>query len=224
MTDIGDLHGVYPAALRWNAEDGLLSVSTFNPESGERELREIQFGEPATFALDLSTRERGYGLIRVGVYDMKLTPVGAAPPDWPGDDKEYKPAIGCWVFNPMFGEVRLETCATLYRQAVVGVWDAAKYEEEAIKGLQPIIRFVGSVDVPFRSLGKTFCGPVIKRIGWIERNAIPGWSGRAPTVALPKPPPLLAAASAPSMESTAKARHHKAVKPVSDVGNDQVPG
>ena len=47
-------------------------------------------GKPATFALDLATRERGYGLIRAAVYDMRLSPVGAKPPAWPDDD-EFKP-------------------------------------------------------------------------------------------------------------------------------------
>ena len=37
----------------------------------------------ATFAMDMATRDRGYGLIRVGIYDMRLTPVGAPPPPWP---------------------------------------------------------------------------------------------------------------------------------------------
>ena len=117
MSDLSDLHGVYPTSLRWNAETGFLAISVFNAETGERELQEIELGKPATFALDLATRERGYGLIKTGVYDMKLTPVGSPPPPWPGDE-EYKPAIGCWVWNPTFGELRLETNAAIFRQAV----------------------------------------------------------------------------------------------------------
>ena len=96
---------------------GSSAISVFNPETGERELREIELGQPATFALDMATRERGYGLIKTGVYDMKLTPVGSPPPPWPGDE-EYKPAIGCWLWNPTFGELRLETNAAIFRQAV----------------------------------------------------------------------------------------------------------
>ncbi len=117
MSDLSDLHGVYPTSLRWNAESGFLAISVFNAETGERELQEIELGQPATFALDLATRERGYGLIKTGVYDMKLTPVGSPPPPWPGDE-EYKPALGCWVWNPTFGELRLETNAAIFRQAV----------------------------------------------------------------------------------------------------------
>ena len=43
---------------------GSLRVSVFNAETGERELQEIELGQAATFALDLATRERGYGLIK----------------------------------------------------------------------------------------------------------------------------------------------------------------
>jgi hypothetical protein len=60
MSDLSGLRGIYPTSLRWNA-DGFLAISVFNPETGERELQEIELGEPATFALDLATRERGYG-------------------------------------------------------------------------------------------------------------------------------------------------------------------
>ena len=95
MSDLSDLHGIYPTSLRWNAESGFLAVSVFNGETGERELQQIELGQAATFVLDLATRERGYGLIKSGVYDMKLTPVGSPPPPWP-DNEEYKPALGCW--------------------------------------------------------------------------------------------------------------------------------
>ena len=61
MSDLSGLRGIYPISLRWNAEDGFLAISVFNPETGERELQEIELGKPATFALDLATRERGYG-------------------------------------------------------------------------------------------------------------------------------------------------------------------
>ena len=64
MSDLSDLHGVFPTSLRWNAETGFLGVSAFNAETGERELREIELGKTATFVLDLATRERGYGLIK----------------------------------------------------------------------------------------------------------------------------------------------------------------
>ena len=118
MSDLSGLHGVYPTSLRWNAEAGFLGVSDFNPESGERELRGIELGQPATFAMDLATRERGYGLIRAGVYDMRLTPVGSPAPTWPGDE-EFKPALGCWLWAPAHGELRFETNGAIARQAMM---------------------------------------------------------------------------------------------------------
>ena len=155
----------------------------------------------ATFVLDLATRERGYGLIKVGirhVVDAGRQP-GAA---WPGDE-DYKPALGCWVWNPNFGELRLETNADLsarHRQRLGPV----QVCPEAIRGLQPSIRFVDRVDVPIKSVGKTFFGPVIQIVGWVERNNVPGWKERTPTVAPPAAPPLLAAASAPAPASLSR--------------------
>ena len=134
MSDLSDLHGIFPTSLRWNAETGVLGIAVYNAETGERELQEIELGQPATFAMDLATRERGYGLIKVGVYDMRLTPVGSPAPPWPGDE-EYKPAIGCWVWNPTLGELRLETNAAIFRTAIADVWDRARFAPEAIDGL-----------------------------------------------------------------------------------------
>ena len=198
MSDLTDLHGIFPTSLRWNAEIGVLAISIFNGESGERELKEIELGRPATFVLDMLTRERGYGQIRVGFYDMRLTPVGSPPPPWPGDAEEYKPAVGCWCWSPEFGELRLETNGTIFRQAVASVWDAYGIASSAAQGQQPVISFTDRVPVPIKSLGKSFQGPVIKIVGWIERNKVPGWGARAPTVALPAALPILPASSAPA--------------------------
>jgi hypothetical protein len=159
-------------------------------------LREILLGNAATFVLDLATRGRGYGLVKIGVYNMKLTPVGTPAPDWPGDE-DFKPALGCWLWNPNLGELRLETNAAIFRQAIANVWDRARSAPEAIRGLQPAIRFVDRVEILIESVGKTFFGPVVQIIGWTERNNVPGWATREPTVPPPVAPPLLAAASAP---------------------------
>ena len=127
MSDLSDLHGIFPDSLRWNAETGIFGVARFNPETGEREVQAIVLGNSATFALDLATRQRGYGAIRLGLYDMRLTPVGSPPP--PGQTtRNYKPAIGCWLWNPTFGEVRFETNAAIFRQAIANVWDKARFE------------------------------------------------------------------------------------------------
>ena len=65
MSDLSDLHGIYPTSLRWNAEVGILGISAFSSESGERELREIELGKPATFALDMLTRNVATGRLRL---------------------------------------------------------------------------------------------------------------------------------------------------------------
>ena len=215
MSDLSGLHGIYPTSLRWNAEIGFLAISVFNAETGERGLQEIELGKPATFALDLATRERGYGLIKTGLYEMKLTPVGSPPPPWPGDE-EYKPAIGCWLWNPTFFELRLETNGAIFRQAVTAVWDQARFEPKAAEGLQPVVSFVNRVPIQVKAVHKTFFGPVIQVVGWVERNIIPGWAARDPTVLPPAALPILAAPSAPApagpaapAKESAKARHHK---------------
>jgi hypothetical protein len=187
MSDISDLHGVFPTPLRWNAEAGVLGYGKFDGATGERTVEEIPLGSAAArFALDLATRERGYGLIRAGVYDMRLTPVGSPPPPWPGD--EFKPAVGCWLWNPAFGELRCETNATLFREAIDGVWERAKTFKEAAEGQQPIIYFYDRRERPFKEIGKAFWAPQIDIINWIARDRLPPFALRAPTV---KPPMAL---------------------------------
>jgi hypothetical protein len=217
MTDLSDLHGIYPTSIRWNAENGILGISTYNVETGERELQPIELGKPATFDLDLATRERGYGQIKVGLYDMQLTPVGSPAPNWPGE--EYKPALGCWLWAPNFGELRLETNATLFRMAVDDVWRRARSEPQAAEGQQPVICFTDRVEVPIKALRKNFFAPVIKLVGWADRDKIPGWKDRAPTVAPPAALPVLGPPAtdpaALAVEKPAEARRHKA-KPKGD--------
>jgi hypothetical protein len=209
MSDLSDLHGTFPTSVRWNAEDGFLAIYVFNSEIGERELREIELGSPATFVLDLATRERGYGLIKSGVYDMKLSPVGSPAPPCP-DNADYKPAFGCWLWNPECGELRLETNAMIFREAITGIWDKARFEPQAAEGLQPVICFVDRVPVPVKAVDKVFSGPVIKTVGWIERDKVPGWADRAPTVLPPKPLPVLSASTPTPIAATPKQTKPKA--------------
>jgi hypothetical protein len=212
MSDLSGLHGVFAPSLRWNAEEGFLSVSVFNPETGEREPKEINLGPPATFVMGMATRERGYGAIRVGFYDMKLTPVGSPEPAWPGDE-EYKPALGCSLYHPEYGELRLETNAKMFREAVDSIWDAAKSDQPgAAADQQPVIRFIGRVLVPSKALKKSFYRPVIEIIGWVERDRVPGWAARTPTVLLPSAPLILPAQSAPASASPAVKKPAKAKK------------
>jgi hypothetical protein len=230
MSDLSDLHGIYPTSLRWNAESGFLAVSAFNAQTGERELREIELGQAATFVLDLATRERGYGLIKSGVYDMKLTPVGSPPPPWT-ENEEYKPALGCWMWNPTFGKVRLETNAAIFRQAVASVWEECRAEPQAAEGLQCVVRFDDRVSIPVKAVNKTFFGPVIKIVGWVERDKVPGWAARTPTVSPPAAPPILTAPSAPAPATPAVKKPAKAKRaaakpspsdPIADP-NDDIP-
>jgi hypothetical protein len=223
MSDLSDLQGVYPTSIRWNAETGTLGVSAFNSETGEHELQPIDFGPPATVAMDILTRERGYGMLRPGVYDVRLTPVGSPPPPWPGNP-DFKPALGVWLWNPQYGDLRLETVASIFRTTLSGVWDRALVDPMAAEGNVPVIRFEGSVPVTIRAVGKTFQRPIIKIVGWVERDKVPGWSSRPPTVAVPKAPPLLTAA--PS-ETKKPAQLKKGTKPVPDDPapiNDSIPG
>jgi hypothetical protein len=230
VSDLSDLHGIYPTSLRWNAETGFLAVSAFSPEIGERELQQIELGQAATFVLDLATRERGYGRIKTGIYDMRLAPVGSPPPPWP-EDEEFKPALGCWVWCPTFYELRLETNAKIFRDAVTAVWDKARVEPQAAEGLQPIIRFIDRVSIPVKAVGKTFQGPIIKILDWVKRDKIPGWAARTPTVLPPAAPPILPAPSAPALATPTVKKPAKAKKaaakpgpddPLSDL-NDDIP-
>ena len=218
MSDLSGLHGVFAPSLRWNAEEGFLSVSVFNPETGEREPKKIDLGPAATFVMDMATRERGYGAIRVGFYDMKLTPVSSPPPPWPGDE-EYKPALGCWVWNPEYGELRLETNAAMFREAVTSIWDAAKSEPQAAAAeQQPVVRFTGRVLVPIKALKKSFYRPVIEIVGSVERNKVPGWAARTPTVLPPTAPPILPAPSAPAPSTPAVKKRAKAKRAAAKPG------
>jgi hypothetical protein len=128
---------------------------------------------------------------------MRLTPVGSPPPPWPGD-AEFKPAIGMWVWNPTFGELRIETNASIFREAIASIWDECRVDPRAAQDKQPVVRFVDRVSVTKKAIGKSFFSPLIKVIGWVERDKVPGWANREPTVAPPAAPPLLAASSAPA--------------------------
>jgi hypothetical protein len=204
MSDLSDLNGIYATSIRWNAEDGILGVAVYSPETGGREIQEIPLGADATFAMDLLTRVRGYGLIRVGLYDMRLSPIGTPPPPWPDGD-DFKPAIGVWLWNPAFGELRLETNATMFRNAITAVWDQARFEPQAAAGEQPVVCFTHAVPVFIKQVGKTFQAPVAKLVGWVPRNQVPGWADRAPTVAPPKTLAALPTNAAPAIETKAKA-------------------
>jgi hypothetical protein len=231
LSDLDGLPGIYAPSLRWNAavEIHNLGFSVYDPQTGERGLQPIELGPQATFALDLLTRERGLGKIKVGLFEKLLTPVGSPLPPLP-DDPELKPMFAAWVWNPTLGEGRIETCATLCRNALVDIVAKCLKEPSAVEGLQPVIQFTGNTPVLIKALGRTFYAPVIERIGWIDRNKVPGWADRAPTVPPPAALPLLTASAPVSAVPAVSARRHKAVrpatKPVADKSkdpNDELP-
>jgi hypothetical protein len=183
--DLGDLRGVFPTPLRWSATNGVLGYSVYDGLSGERTIEPIELGsEKAKFVLDFSTRERGYGMIRKGVYDMRLTPVGSPPPEWP-NDPDFKPAVGMWMWNPPLGELRLETNGTTFRDAIGALWDRCRGFKEASEGLLPVIHFVDRIERPNPAVDSIFWAPVIDIIGWIPRDKIPCFAVRPPTVRPP---------------------------------------
>jgi len=191
MSDISDLHGVLPTSARWNAEGGVLGYSNFDPTTGERTVEVIQLGSPkAKFVMDIATRERGYGLIRQGLYDMRLTPVGSPPPEFTEEMEKdgYKPAIGCWVWNPHLGELRFETNQATLRSAITAFWDHVRTFKEASDGLLPVAHFVGRVEHVYKALSRTFFGPIIELPGFVSRDKITSFVLRPPTV---KPPPAI---------------------------------
>jgi len=124
--------------------------------------RLIELGSPsARFVADMATRELGYCKIAVGVYQLALTPVGSPPPPAP-TDPEFKPALGFFLWNPIFGEVRFETNAAILRQTIDGFWNRYRTFSEASRGLQPVIDFAGRREVPVKKRGT----PVIDIVGW----------------------------------------------------------
>jgi hypothetical protein len=229
LSDLGEHSGDYPKAARWNAEHGGLAVSSFNIETGQRELQPVAFGcAESTFVLDLGRRMRGFSMYRPGVYDARLTPVGSPPPEWP-NDPDFKPCVSCLAWNPHFGEVRFETNANLFRSALLGVWERALATEEAVRGEQPVIRFMGAAEVFIRAINKTFMSPIIHTIGFMPRDQVPPWAKVPPTVPPPKPAPLLGVQSEvkkvtqATPEETAPARRHKAARPDSSPFDEHVP-
>jgi len=63
--------------------------------------------------------------------------------------------------------------------------------KEAAEGLQPIIHFVGYHERLVRSVNKVFFVPKIDIVGFVERDRIPAFRTRPPTVKPPLPLPVL---------------------------------
>jgi hypothetical protein len=120
----------------------------------------------------------------------------------------------------------------MFREAVTSIWDAAKSEPQAAAAeQQPVVRFTGRVSVPIKALKKSFYRPVIEIVGSVERNKVPGWAARTPTVSPPAAPPILPVPSAPAPATPAVKKPAKAKRaaakpspsdPIADP-NDDIP-
>ena len=97
---------------------------------------------------------------------------------------------------------------------------SAASEPQAAEGLQPVVCFVDRVSVPVKAVNKTFFGPVIKIVGWVERDKVPGWAARTPTVLPPAAPPILPAPSAPAPATPAVKKPAKVKKGAAKPGPD----
>jgi hypothetical protein len=211
-SDLDGLHGIIPTSLRWAAEAGVLGISTYDPAEGERGVEVIELNSPKSkIALDLSTRERGYGMIRKGVFKMVLTPVGTPPPNWPGE--EYDPAVGIWGWNPLLGEVRIEACSALFRKTIAGICDQAKVCKEAANGMVPVVQFTDRHRQEYAQ--GSYWAPIVVLRGWLPRAQIPCFAAREPTVKETAPPHITMIEAPPSQPSalSAKLQEHLTTPP-----------
>jgi hypothetical protein len=213
MSDISDLQGVFATPIRWNAMEGILGIGRYDESTGERGIEEIELGSATSrFVMDYGCRERGYGLIRKSVYDVRLTPVNSPPPPWP-DEEGFKPAVGCWLWNPAFGEVRFETNQVTVLRVVSAMWEECRTFKEASDGLQPVIGFTGKREVTYPTIDGVFFAPTTKIIGWVPRDQVPAFASREPTV---KPPAAIAnqvkftSETAPHREAPVIVQHREA--------------
>jgi hypothetical protein len=184
MSSLSGLHGIIPPPLRWNPEGGVLGVGHYDESLGERTVEVIKLGtDEAKFALDLATREVGYGMARRGIFDLRTAPVGTPLVAWPGED--FKPALACWGWNPLLGEVRIETCSAVFRDAISALWDRCLKETTDVLRMAQVIQFIDRREKFYRNVERTFWQPVIHRIGELPRDRIPCFAAREPTVKLP---------------------------------------
>jgi hypothetical protein len=186
MYDTSDLEGSYPSWFGWNAEEGFAWHQSLD-EAGERIRKPIECGsDEARLAMDLSTRERGWGLVRKSVFEMVTAPVHSTPaPIRPSP--EHKQAVACWLFNPHLGEMRLATTQTTLRDAIVGLWTRCRAYQEMFDGQVVVFDIADRRERDYGDLG-VFWAPVLVIRGWMLRDQIPCFAAREPTV---QPSPAL---------------------------------
>jgi hypothetical protein len=187
ISDTFDLRKRISTSLRWWPDKGVIGAGTYDATTRERGVEPIILGSPkARFALDLDTREHGWGLVRPGVYDMRLVPIEAPLPDPPGPD--FKLAIGCRLWNPPFGEVLYETNASIALQAMVDAWRCCSTLAE---GCAPVIHSVDRREIWVQAARRSFWVPVITIVDEVSRDSVPAFAARLPTVkSLPAVPDI----------------------------------
>jgi|SRR6516162_8608807 len=187
MSDLDDL-GIAksrPDSLRFNALNGNLAIHRYDPETRRRTVTDLP---PRTrWAVDMPTRQRGFGRVTDAIYDMKLSPVGALVPEVPDSDL-YKPAVSMLLYSPEWGLVEWQTAAAIAVRAIVGFWDRYKAAPEALDGDIPIIELgEPRVVVMGRDANqREFYAANIAIVAWMGRDVIPAFRVRPPTVAPPQ--------------------------------------
>jgi hypothetical protein len=130
------------------------------------------------------TRQRGFIRYRPGDRDARLSPVGGPVPECPSP--EHKPAVACWLWNPLYGELWWEASGTTVRDALVAFWTQCETFAEARAGKQPVIHVAGRAQRSYPEFGTSYWAPILKLLGWVDRDLVPAFAQRAPTVVPPK--------------------------------------
>jgi len=188
-----DFEGGFKPSIRWNSElaTDQLTYNQVN-EFFERESEPIELNcSASTFIMDTLTREHGRVRIATGVYKALFAPVGMEVPPIPEDElpfaNDYRPGLGCDLWNARYDLVRIESNARYVCAAIHKVWREFAREPEAAQGMVPVIRFIGCHRVsPKNYPNKIYYPPIIERVGSISRQQVPEFAVTAATV----PPPV----------------------------------
>jgi hypothetical protein len=184
ITNFGD----FLPSIRYNTESGELTCSVSN-QFFEREQHPIPLNTSAsTFVIDMLTREHGRGHIEVGTYKMYLAPVSQPIPPVPAgeDPKNFKAALAMNMWNPTCGLARLEATSQYLKAAIRLIWNEYSTSKEGAEGLMPVVRFTGTKTVtPPKYPNKRYLAPIIERVGFMPREAVPEFAAMEPTNPLP---------------------------------------
>jgi hypothetical protein len=194
MSDLDDLGRSYPNGLRFNALTGAVMVSRYNPSTKQRSATEVPPGSRC--AVDMLTRQRGLAKVTDKVFDFKLTPVGAPPPALE-DETDYKPAVAMFVYSPDYGYCEIRTNSAITVRAISSLWDEYRAAGEAIAGQIPVMIIGEPCEVVIgrgTNNERRFWSPNFSITAWVDREIVPAFRSRKPTVPLPTAPAPLAIA------------------------------